>query len=205
MGILERIGETANKKKAEVGEAIAKEERYAAYKHPDVDYIVHGQKPFGPQTKAQSEESDEFASRSDREKQAVAERNAAIKKAAGEAAGKASRAAVSGAKYAAEEGGKAAVRFGKYMLKPAKGKRPQMFEDAPMRQERAPPQRRRAPQQDVFGWGDGGNSGTIQIFGSGGSSVLRHSRQSNPLDMGFGTGRGINPLGTKKGKQIRIW
>jgi len=181
MGILERIGETANKKKAEVGEAIAKEERYAAYKHPDVDYIVHGQRPFGPKTKAQSEESDEFASRSAKEKAAAAERAERNKEKNAE---RREFLKQKGREYA----GNAAAKLEKAMA------------DNPR-----PAQRRQAPQQDVFGWGDGGNSGTIQIFGSGGSSVLRHSRQSNPLDMGFGTGRGINPLGNKKGKQIRIW
>jgi hypothetical protein len=181
MGILDRIGETANKKKAEIEEGIHKEERYAAYKHPDVDYIVHGQKPFGPQTKAQSEESDEFASRAAKEKQAAAERAARNKEKNAE------RRA-----YLKEKGRQVA---GNAVNKLKKA----MADNPRPRQQRAP-----AQQQDVFGWGDGRNSGTIQIFGSGGSSVLRHSRQSNPLDMGFGSGKSINPLGNKKSK-IRIW
>jgi len=37
------------------------------------------------------------------------------------------------------------------------------------------------------------------MFGFGGSG-----KQSHPLDMGFG-GKAINPLGSKRGKQIRIW
>ena len=74
MGIVDRAKEIASKKKHEFDEGVEKEKRYTAYKHPDADYIVHGQRPYGPKTKAQSEEADEFASRKAGEEAKAAER-----------------------------------------------------------------------------------------------------------------------------------
>lgn len=74
MGIVDRAKEMASKKKHEFDEGVEKEKRYTAYKHPDADYIVHGQRPYGPKTKAESEEADEFASRKSGEEAKAAER-----------------------------------------------------------------------------------------------------------------------------------
>jgi hypothetical protein len=177
MGILDRAKEVASRKKHEAEAAIEKEKRYASYKHPDLDFIVHGQRPYGPQTKAQSEESEEFSQRHAKEKETHAKRVAYVKE-----------KARGGAKWAAEKGEKAGRHFVKKMTTPVQGRHPA---------ERAfgPPRQR--PPQDDFGFGGGMGSSSLEMFGT-------PHKQSHPLDMGFG-GKSINPLGSRKGKQIRIW
>ena len=173
MGILDRAKEVASRKKGEAEAAIEKEKRYQSYRHKDLDYVVHGQRPYGPQTKAQSEESDEFSLRETKEKEEHAKRVAYVKE-----------KAHSGAKWAAEKGEKAGRHLVKKMTTPVKGRHPAEQAFGPPRQ-RAP-----AQQHDIIGFGGGGMG-----FDLGGSR-----KQSNPLDMGFG-GKAINPLGNKRGKQ----
>ena len=114
MGVIDRVKEVAGRKKAQFDEGVEKEKRYTAYKHPDADYIVHGQRPYGPKTKAQSEEDDEFATRRAAEKERAAAKRekvrSAVRSGVTRVAGAASGVARSGVRKIGREMKKPATR-----------------------------------------------------------------------------------------------
>ena len=180
MGIVDRAKEMASKKKHEFDEGVEKEKRYTAYKHPDADYIVHGQRPYGPKTKAESEEADEFASRKAGEEAKAAERREKVKAVAKAGAEK----VVSTAKTVAVKGGNAAVGFVKEMSKPQKGRHPAetAYGHAPRR-------------ESAFSGGMG--QGLTFGLGGGGKSIKPLGGLGKGFNLGMGSGKGPNPFGGK--------